>query len=102
DSHTEHVALAAQIGVNLIAGSDAGSPGVEHGKSLVDEIFHFRRCGVSMEQALRSATSRPRELWGAPSADIRKGSRADMIVLAGDPFIDSEYLRHVQAVVRQG
>jgi len=102
DSHIEHVALAVGIGVNLVTGSDAGSMGVEHGKSLIDEIFHFLRCGVSMEEALRSATSRPRKLWGAPSADIRKGGRADMIVLAGDPFIDSEYLRHVQAVVRHG
>ncbi len=102
DSHAEHVALAAQIGVNLVAGSDAGSPGVEHGSSLVDEIFHFLSCGIAMERALRSATSRPRELWGAPSADIRKGGRADMIVLAGDPFVDSVHLRHVQAVVRHG
>jgi imidazolonepropionase-like amidohydrolase len=100
DSHAEHVALAAQLGVNLVAGSDAGSPGVEHGKSLIDEIFHFLRCGIPMEQALRSATSLPRELWGAPSADIRKGGRSDMIVLAGDPFIDSEHLRHVQTIVR--
>ena len=100
DSHAEHVALAAQIGVNLVAGSDAGSPGVEHGKSLIGEIFHFLDCGIPMEQALRSATSRPRALWEASSADLRKGGRADMVVLAGDPFIDSEHLRHVQAVVR--
>lgn len=102
DSHAEHVALAAHMGVNLVAGSDAGSPGVEHGKSLIDEIFHFLRCGISMEKALHAATSRPRKLWGAPSADIRKGGQADMIVLAGDPFFDSAHLRHVQAIVRHG
>jgi len=102
DSHYDHVALAAKMGVNLVAGSDAGSPGVVHGKGLIDEIFHFLECGVSMEQALRSATSLPRKLWGALSADIRKGGRADLIVLAGDPFVDSSYLRHVRAIVREG
>lgn len=102
DSHSEHVALAADIGVNLIAGSDAGSTGVTHGKSLINEIFHFLDCGVSMKDALCASTSRPRQLWGTASSDIKKGARADMIVLSGDPFVKSENLWKMQTVVRHG
>ena len=65
DAHAQHVALAAQMGVNLVAGSDAGSPGVEHGAGLIAELFHFLDCGMTMEQTLRAATSLPRRLWGA-------------------------------------
>ena len=53
DSHAEHVAMAAGLGVNLVAGSDAGSPGVAHGAALIDEIRHFLDCGLAMDQALR-------------------------------------------------
>lgn len=102
DSHREHVALAAQMGVNLVAGSDAGSLGVIHGKGLIDEIFHFLECGVPMERALSAATSIPRALWSTASSDVAKGSRADMVILGGDPFVDRTHLYDVRGVVRQG
>ena len=41
DGHFEHVAIAHELGVALVAGSDAGSPGVDHGGALIDELFHF-------------------------------------------------------------
>jgi len=100
DAHEEHVALAAQLGVNLVAGSDAGSPGVEHGAGLIDELFHFLRCGMTMEQTLRTATSRPRRLWGAEPADIRKGNRVNLAQFDADPFDDPRNLRKAAGVMR--
>ncbi len=99
-AHEEHVAMAAELGVALVAGSDAGSLGVDHGSALVDEIFHFLACGVSMQDALQAASSRPRRLWGAEPADIRKGARVDLLALDGDPFVDPDALRRVASVVR--
>ena len=102
DAHREHVARAAQLGVNLVAGSDAGSPGVEHGAGLIDELFHFLDCGLTMAQALHAATSRPRRLWDVPAADIRAGNPVNLALFAGDPFRDPRCLRGpVQAVRRQ-
>ena len=93
DSHAEHIGLAQARGVNLVAGSDAGSPGVVHGAALVDEIEHFLGAGLSMAAALEAATSRPRRLWGLGSGRLAAGEDADMIALAGSPFVDAGNLR---------
>ncbi len=97
DSHLEHVAMAADMGVPLVAGSDAGSHGVRHGEALIDELGFFSRAGLSMEEVLRSATSRPRSRWGAEPVSIRAGCRAEFIALAGSPFEDPNHLRTVVA-----
>jgi imidazolonepropionase-like amidohydrolase len=93
DGHLEHVGLADRLGVALVAGSDAGSPGVPHGTGLVDEIFHFLDAGLSMTSALISATSRPRRAWGLDPATIAPGRRADLVALAASPYHDTAALR---------
>lgn len=100
DNHCEHIALAAELGVNIVAGSDAGSYGVPHGQGLIDELFFQHRAGMSVEKILASGTSVPRRLWGCESADIAVGSDANLIALAGSPFAALEHLRHVQFIVR--
>jgi len=92
-NHFEHIALASEMGVPVIAGSDAGSYGVPHGRGLVDEIFFYHRAGISLGQALSSATSTPRALWGCEPADIVPGNRTDFLALEGSPFADIEFLR---------
>jgi imidazolonepropionase-like amidohydrolase len=98
DSHLEHVALAADLGVPLISGSDAGSQGVPHGKSLIEELDFFLNAGVPMDAVLRSATSLPRLRWGAASARLAVGFKADFIALSGSPFDDPCHLHKVEAV----
>jgi imidazolonepropionase-like amidohydrolase len=96
DSHGEHIALAHQKGVELVAGSDAGSPGVRHGEALIDEIFHFLDAGLPMRAALESATSRPRRLWRLPSVDIRPGNAAELVTLERSPFDAPQALRGIK------
>ncbi len=100
DAHCEQVARAAQLGVNLVAGSDAGSPGVEHGAGLIDELHRLLECGLSMEQTLRAATSLPRRLWRAEPADVRVGVRANLSLFGADPFRDPLNLSQASEVVR--
>lgn len=100
DAHRDHVAMAAEMGVNLVAGSDAGSLGVDHGRGLIDEIFHFLDCGMPMEQALQAASTRPRRLWGAEPANISIGHRANLIIMAADPFTDCHALLRVTGIVQ--
>lgn len=101
DSHCEHVAMASGMGVNLVAGSDAGSLGVEHGRGLVHELFRFLDCGMSMAQVLQAATTVPRRLWGAQPADIRVGNRVDLAVMDADPFAGRDALLRVSGVDRE-
>jgi imidazolonepropionase-like amidohydrolase len=99
DHHLASVAAAFKYGVNLIAGSDAGSQGVDHGRGLIDEIFLFLQAGLPLAAALQTATSIPRKLWGAEAADLQKGNVTNFIMLAGSPFQDVENLRRVREVV---
>jgi imidazolonepropionase-like amidohydrolase len=93
---------AYELGVAVLAGSDAGSPGVDHGDGLIDELLHLLRAGLPMHAVLRAATSLPRALWNMPSARIAPGSRADMIMLDSSPFDDPSALRNVRLVVKGG
>ncbi|MGO9007862.1 MAG: amidohydrolase family protein [Beijerinckiaceae bacterium] len=93
DSHLEHVAIAHALGVELVAGSDAGGPGVVHGQALIDELFHFLDAGMPMRDVLRTATSRPRRLWGLPPVDIRSGNAAEFVIFEQSPFVDPYALR---------
>lgn len=93
DSHAKHIGLAHHKGVQLVAGSDAGSPGVVHGEALIDEIFHFVDAGVPMAAAIESASIRPRRLWGLPATGIRAGSDAALVLMDASPFSDAAALR---------
>lgn len=102
DDHLGHARTAGEFGVSLVAGSDAGSHGVRHGAALVDELFFFMQAGVAMDEVLRSATRRPRRLWGADPADIVEGGRAEFIALPASPFTDAAALRAPLLAVREG
>ena len=93
DDHLDRIALADRLGVVLVAGSDAGSPGVPHGDGLVDEIFHLLDAGLSTTSALTAATTRPRRAWGLDPASIRRGHPAELVALTASPFHDSAALR---------
>ncbi len=99
DQHSRQVALAAELGVPLVCGSDAGSHGVPHGSSLIDEVEFLSQAGLNMQTALASATSVPRRLWGEEPAGPVKRARAELVVLAASPFDDPTALRKVVAVI---
>ena len=102
DEHILHVGLAAEMGVPLVAGSDAGSFGVAHGIALIEELFHFAEAGIGMAEILRSATSRPRALWGMDTANVTAGARADFAAFNGSPFEDMTVLRQAVCSYRNG
>lgn len=99
-SHAEHVALAYELGVPIIAGSDAGSPGVPHGSGLIDELHHMREAGLPIAAVIRSATGEARRHWGMAAAAFGAGQQADLVLLGASPFRDAGALREVLAVVK--
>jgi len=100
DSHKESIVLAAEVGVPIVAGSDAGCQGVRHGDALINELFFLLESGLPLDSVLQSATSIPRELWGEASADLVPGNQANFVALQGNPFQDPGQMWNVQAVYK--
>ncbi len=79
-------------GVEILAGSDVSEPipilgGLAHGASLHHELQMLVEAGMKPIEALRSATSIPAKRFGLTDrARIVPGTRADLILVNGDPM----------------
>jgi imidazolonepropionase-like amidohydrolase len=56
DQHAASLIKAHELGVQIIAGSDAGSYGVKHGIGFLDELELMERAGISPLAVINSAT----------------------------------------------
>jgi len=96
DAHAERLRYAAEIGVRIIAGSDAGSHGVAHGHGFLWELELMERAGLRARQVLRSATanSATRLGFAEPFGLLRPGRKARFLLTAA-PVLDS--VRHLRS-----
>ncbi|MER5468107.1 amidohydrolase family protein [Streptomyces sp. NPDC002685] len=98
-------AQAHRAGVDIAAGTDYETDPKDPFPALYEELdFLVRRCGMSPEQVLRSAT-----LIGARSAgaedvmgSVEAGKLANFVVLEDDPLLDIGHLRSVTLTVKRG
>lgn len=83
------VSALAAAGAPLLVGTDTGNPFVVAGAALHDEIELMIAAGVPRRQVLRAATAGAAEYLGAHDAGVIKvGARADLVLVAGDPFAE--------------
>jgi imidazolonepropionase-like amidohydrolase len=99
----ENVGRMAELGVRLIAGTDAGFALYPFG-DLVTELEEMVACGISAASALQSATRMAAEALriDATVGSLAPGKMADLLIVDGDPIGDISALRSVQAVVLGG
>lgn len=99
----ENVAKLIQLGVKIIAGTDAGYAIYPFG-DLVTELREMVSCGMSPMDAIIAATSRAANAFriDTQTGSLAPGLSADLIVVGGDPSADIEMLRNVRAVVLNG
>lgn len=90
ERHLEAVARGRELGVTLVAGSDAGGPGVPHG-SLHTEVTLLRRAGLSPPELRRAATSAAADLLGLSGGygRLEVGAHTDLAWFAEDPFLET-------------
>jgi len=94
---------AAEAGVPIVAGTDAGTPGNPHG-SVAVEVRFMVQAGLGTSQALRSATSTAASVIGLEGqvGCIRPGAFADLIFIKGDPLADISALNSLCGVMKDG
>lgn len=102
-AHQESFRMAMGAGVDIVAGTDAGSCRTPH-PALVDELIVMHSYGMATEAVLRAATSTAAKVLGREGdvGVVKPGAVADLLILDGDPFQDLEKLRSPRAVVRAG
>ncbi len=95
--HVESLRLALEVGVKVVAGTDAG--GWLHGNNA-QEISCLVSAGMTPMQALVAATGDAAECLGLDSVvgTVAPGMRADLILVNGDPLSDVTILEHGKAV----
>lgn len=96
-------ARAIREGALVLAGTDAGDLFVPPGASLHEELALLVEAGMTEMQALRAATSDAAAVLGlADRGAIRKGARADLLILGSDPLDDIENTRDIDHVIVGG
>jgi imidazolonepropionase-like amidohydrolase len=73
DNHLSAVKLAADKGVRVLPGSDAGASFIPYGESYYEELELFQRAGISLDRILLSAAA----------GSLKCGEKADFVVLDG-------------------
>ncbi len=96
------VAAVVKAGGRVIAGTD--SPINPYGLSLLLELEHYVRGGLSPAEAIRTATAVPAEAMGLGEdlGTIEVGKLADLIVVDGNPLTNITDLRRTRRVVKDG
>jgi imidazolonepropionase-like amidohydrolase len=90
-------------GVPILAGTDSPAPGTAHGVSIHQEIANLVMAGFTPEEALAAATSLPAELIGLRDRGrITPGSRADLVLVAGDPTANIRGTLRIEAIWKNG
>lgn len=104
DGHARSLARASELGVRIVAGSDAGSHGVAHGWGFLRELELMQRAGLSAAQVLHSATgaSAQRLGYAEKMGVLAAGAKARFLVTAHDVVSDVTALRKPKAVVFDG
>jgi imidazolonepropionase-like amidohydrolase len=101
DQHAASLRRAYEIGVPVIAGSDAGSYGVQHGMGFFCELELMERAGLSPLAVINSATGAGsnRLALGEKCGQIRPGFLPRFILTRHSPLQRIADLRKPKTVV---
>lgn len=104
DAHAASLVKAHDLGVQIIAGSDAGSYGVVHGLGLLYELELMQRAGLSPLAVINSATGAgsKRLAFKEKFGQIKPGFLSRFILTRHSPLDDVANLRKERIVVFDG
>ena len=103
-ANAEAAVLALRrAGVSILAGTDAPAPGMAHGPSLHHELELLVRSGLTPTEALAASTSETARVFGFHDRGrIAVGTRADLVLISGDPTVDIKATRDIVGVWKLG
>ncbi|MFN8591949.1 MAG: amidohydrolase family protein [Thermomicrobiales bacterium] len=103
DAGLEFAAGLREMGVTLLAGSDAGWRATAF-STFWKELDELTKVGMSPVQAVAAATGAPARVLGIDGriGTLAPGLQADLVVVDGNVAVDIGCLRHVRAIFQAG
>jgi imidazolonepropionase-like amidohydrolase len=99
----EQLRLARSLGVNVALGTDAGSLGVLHGESIVEEMRLFKKAGYSLVETIKAASADGAKLLGIDDlGELTPGKEATFLVSRGGPAQLPRKLLYLEDIYTQG
>jgi imidazolonepropionase-like amidohydrolase len=98
----EQLQRSRRLNVTVALGTDAGSPGVDHGAAVIREMQLLMAAGYSLAEAVRCASLNGAGLIGADFGLLAEGRPATFVVVPGAPSGLPGSLNHVRAVYVAG
>jgi imidazolonepropionase-like amidohydrolase len=102
EAHRDSFRRAVDAGVKVAMGTDAGV--IPHGENLDELQLMAEHGGMSPEDVLVATTRTSAELMGLERSlgTIEPGKRADLVVVAGDPFDFRDLAGRIERVYQDG
>ncbi|MFC4552046.1 MULTISPECIES: metal-dependent hydrolase family protein [Halorussus] len=102
ERHIESFRRAVEAGVDIVGGTDAGTPFNYHGTNATELSFMVEH-GMDPMDAVVAMTGRAADEIGLADAGVlRPGAHADFLVLDEDPLANISTVRDPEAVVKGG
>ncbi len=103
EEQLEQLQWARQFGVPVSLGTDAGCPGVAHGRSFLDEARLLATAGYRIEEIVQSASQTSAELLKLNSTGaIAPGWPATFLAVKASPENLIDGLQHIDLMVING
>ncbi|MCL4703586.1 amidohydrolase family protein [bacterium] len=104
EQHAASLQKAHEMGVPIVAGSDAGSYGVTHGLGLLEELELLEHAGLSAISVINAATGTSAQRLGYKErfGQIRPGYRSRFILTKHSPLNGISNLRKLKHIVFDG
>lgn len=102
DHQLEQLHHARLLNVTVALGTDSGSPGVDHGPAVVEEMRLLMGAGFSLAEAVRCASLNAAGLIGGGFGLLAEGRPATFVVVPGAPSELPDSLERVRAVYVDG
>ncbi len=104
DEHAQSLTKAHRMGVQVIAGSDAGSSGVAHGLGLLYELELMERAGLSAIAVINAATGAGSErlAFKEKFGKIKPGYRSRFLLTRHSPLESVSNLKRHKCAIFDG
>jgi imidazolonepropionase-like amidohydrolase len=102
DGLKEAIAKVHRAGITILAGTDNGNFDLNWGDDLINELILYQQSGMSNIEALKTATGNPARVWNIPVGFLNVGSRANMLLIDGNPLQDLNRLKQIETIWKNG